>query len=965
MLAFLAVAMFSLVAAATGINSLAQVGRSLDQITERRVPEALAWQNLSRDIEKVVRAAPALLAADIEEERQVVSADVFAQMENLSALLEEAQRYSDLDDEPYLLDGAIDVGSAGERAAQLVERINDNFVSLDQFVADRIELLARKAKVESRLVRGNSNAQRTLSPTARILGSQLADWKNGTASQPDTQLTPDQSELARSIILSWPEQQAGVLFDAFNRQIFLISEASTIEQVELLTFPLGRISKELETLISDMRDRTRRRLEKQLEVMVSLTQGPEGLPEIRKAELNAIAKAEELLGLNARLSSFLTNRAATLVSAANQRIETANLEALETRTLNRNILFGVVLLSIVSSLLIVWLYVSRSLTARLSALSNSMLAIADGDLHRPLPPISGNDEITRMAEALVGFRDTAVEVEESNLREVATARQRLVDAIESINEGFAFYDADDRLVLSNQRYKDLLYDQADVDLTPGTTFEAIVRNAAMTGLIEEARDDINGWIEKRLERHRNPGQPLLQKRAGNRWIMVSERTVAGGGTVALYTDLTTIKEYERELEVSQQRFRELFENAPVALFEEDWSGIEREIQRLQNEGFEDLEQYFQEHPDFVDGFANLVVWKDFNPAAVILYGAKDIESLRAHLSETQDDYSWGVYADVALAFSRGETKVSREVTEYTVDGDEITIIFTCQLGENSRDWSSITTTSQDITKLKQREDQLSHANQQIMSSVHYASRIQEAMLPSRKALSAILPDHFLIWEPRDIVGGDFFWCHDTPHGSYIIVGDCTGHGVPGAFMTLIACGLIDRHLRTNEQISPSALLSAMHADLQLLLGQNEENTGTDDGLEAGVCFIDASNQRMTYAGSRFNLFAMVDEDVVEIKGDKIGLGYNRYSADSVFGETEVSLAPGHRYILATDGLFDQIGGPKRRGFGKTRLNEFIKAHRATKVTEQGDALRAAFSAYQGDEYRRDDLTVLGFEISSR
>lgn len=260
-------------------------------------------------------------------------------------------------------------------------------------------------------------------------------------------------------------------------------------------------------------------------------------------------------------------------------------------------------------------------------------------------------------------------------------------------------------------------------------------------------------MQRRLERHRNPGQPLLQKRAGNRWIMVSERTVAGGGTVALYTDLTTIKEYERELEISQQRFRELFENAPVALFEEDWSGIEREILRLKSEGVDDLEGYFKEHPEFIDGFADLVVWKDFNPAAVLLYGATDVAALHAHLSETEGAYEWDVYAEATLAFARGETTVSREVTEYTVDGAEITIIFTCQLSENSTDWSSITTTSQDITELKRREDQLSHANQQIMSSVHYASRIQEAMLPSRKALSDVLPEHFLIWEPRDIVGG--------------------------------------------------------------------------------------------------------------------------------------------------------------------------------------------------------------------
>lgn len=804
LLAFLAVAMFSVLAAATGIYSITQVGKSFDQITERRVPEALAWQELSRSIERVVRGAPALLAVDNETDRKIVSDEVFSQMETLKILLADARQYGELDDEPYLLDGAINTSVAADRAVELVERIDDNFLSINQFVVDRLQLIQSKKKVQTRLARGNANAQRTLLPSSRVLGSQLSEWRNDASENADTDLTPEQQELARSIIAFYPEQQAAVLFDAFNRQIFLISEASTIEQVELLSFPLERIHTDILQLLPDIRTRVRGRLEKQLDVLLRLTQGPEGLPEIRKAELMAITQAEELLGLNTRLSTFLTNRSATLVDAANQRISVANLEAVGTRLQNRNILIAVVLLSIVSSLLIVWLYVSRNLTARLSALSNSMLAIADGNLKTPLPPVMGHDEITLMAEALVGFRDTAVEVEESNLREIATARQRLVDAIESINEGFAFYDADDRLVLSNQRYKDLLYDGIDVDLTPGLTFETILRNAVKTGMIEEARLDPEEWLERRLERHREPGQPLLQQRKDNRWVMVSERKVAGGGSVAIYSDLT---------------------------------------------------------------------------------------------------------------------------------------------------------------ELKQREDQLSHANTQILSSVHYASRIQEAMLPSRKALSNMLPDHFLIWEPRDIVGGDFFWCHETDHGAYVIVGDCTGHGVPGAFMTLIACGLIDRHLRTNDEMLPGALLSALHADLQQLLGQNEDNTETDDGLEAGVCFIDKANQRMTFAGSRFSLFISNSTGIDEVKGDKAGIGYNRYSHDTQFTNIDVKLEPACRYILATDGLFDQIGGAKRRGFGKVRLRDFIAASGTTRTAEQGDRLREAFAAFQGDEYRRDDLTVLGFEIS--
>jgi class 3 adenylate cyclase len=157
-----------------------------------------------------------------------------------------------------------------------------------------------------------------------------------------------------------------------------------------------------------------------------------------------------------------------------------------------------------------------------------------------------------MVEALAVFRDTALEVEENNLREVAQTRQRLIDAIESISEGFAFYDADDRLQLCNTRYTELLYGGDDVDLEPGTPFEAIVRQAVERGLITEAGDDPERYIQRRLAQHRDPDLPTLQRRKDGRWVLISERRVGGGGTVAVYSDITTLKHRELELEEANQ-----------------------------------------------------------------------------------------------------------------------------------------------------------------------------------------------------------------------------------------------------------------------------------------------------------------------------------------------------------------------------------------------------------------------------
>jgi adenylate cyclase len=245
-----------------------------------------------------------------------------------------------------------------------------------------------------------------------------------------------------------------------------------------------------------------------------------------------------------------------LVNSAKTDIEKANLQAAAIQVLNRNILIGIAALSLVSSFLIVWLYVGRNLIARLTALSESMLAIAGGNLRAPLPKPGSSDEIGRMAESLVVFRDTAIEVEENNLRDIETARRRLIDAIENSSEGFAFYDPDDRLVLCNTRYRELLYPNKDIDLEPGTAFETIIRGAAENGHIVEAKGRIDEWVADRLAFHHNPGEPRIQQRGGGQWILITERKTGDGGTVAIYSDITDLKHREEELTTKSNALEE-------------------------------------------------------------------------------------------------------------------------------------------------------------------------------------------------------------------------------------------------------------------------------------------------------------------------------------------------------------------------------------------------------------------------
>ena len=240
---------------------------------------------------------------------------------------------------------------------------------------------------------------------------------------------------------------------------------------------------------------------------------------------------------------------------------------------NRPLIAGVVFgaFAVLSLLAFAWLYIDRNIVARLTALSNSMLAIADGNLRAPLPSTPGSDEIDDMGRALTVFRDTAVEVEETNLREIRQARQRLTDAIESISEGFCLYDAEDRLVVWNNTYLNLLYPGAERTVEPGLSFETVIRSAAARGLIQDAEGRIDEWVAGRLAAHRNPSGSIVQRRGDGRWIRISERKTQDDGVVSVYTDISELMERESELAEKSGALEATLENMGqgVSMFDAD------------------------------------------------------------------------------------------------------------------------------------------------------------------------------------------------------------------------------------------------------------------------------------------------------------------------------------------------------------------------------------------------------------
>ncbi len=284
-----------------------------------------------------------------------------------------------------------------------------------------------------------------------------------------------------------------------------------------------------------------------LDRLIAFGVGDDGIFSIREQELSQIATADNLLQAARSLSIRLGDQVTALVAAAQRESDQAAREASQAISDGELVLLMITSVSVVGAMLIVLFYVAPRVVKPLEDITTAMTELAAGDTSVNIPARERRDEIGRMAQALGVFRDTAIEVQKSNLREIRETRRRLTDAIETISEGFSLYDNEDCLVICNSMYRTLLYPDIGDEITPGMTFESIVRRAADQGYIEDAKGRVEEWLEQRLARHRDPGGSHVQQWADGRWIMVSERKTEDGGTVAVYSDITELKQREKEL----------------------------------------------------------------------------------------------------------------------------------------------------------------------------------------------------------------------------------------------------------------------------------------------------------------------------------------------------------------------------------------------------------------------------------
>ena len=298
-------------------------------------------------------------------------------------------------------------------------------------------------------------------------------------------------------------------------------------------------------------------VQKAASAFINLGSGDDGIFALRHAELQQIAAAQSALAGSRALAVQLGSEAALLVAATQAATNASASRSAQAIKSGGFFMIIITVASILGAAIVMLYYVVPRVIRPLERITRAMTDLAAGDTSVDIPGRDRSDELGRMAQALGVFRDTAIEVQKSNLKEIHETRRRLSEAIESISEAFSLYDNEDRLAACNGKYRTLIFPGVDEDSLIGATFETLIRRAADRGDIVDAQGRIEEWVKDRLARHRNPSAAFLQRRGAGRWVIVSERKTDDGGTVAVYSDVTELKQREEELSAKTKALEQL------------------------------------------------------------------------------------------------------------------------------------------------------------------------------------------------------------------------------------------------------------------------------------------------------------------------------------------------------------------------------------------------------------------------
>lgn len=262
--------------------------------------------------------------------------------------------------------------------------------------------------------------------------------------------------------------------------------------------------------------------------------------------------------------------------------------------------------------------------------------------------------------------------------------------------------------------------------------------------------------------------------------------------------------------------------------------------------------------------------------------------------------------------------------------------------------------------------ELNEKNDDLLSSIHYARLIQEAILPSEERFRSVLPESFVFHRPRDIVSGDFYWLQEYDDKILVAAVDCTGHGVPGAFMSIIGNNALNAAVREEGLTTPSLILDSLNRGVSSTLrsqaSATDDTMGIKDGMDIALVSIDYKNKKVEYAGAYNPLYVIRDEQLIETKGDKFPIGLPLGDELRLFTNHTFDLQEGEQVYIFSDGYPDQFGGPQGKKFKYDNFRSLLFKIHQLSPRKQLKMIQQGFEDWKGDLPQLDDVLLIGFRL---
>lgn len=351
-------------------------------------------------------------------------------------------------------------------------------------------------------------------------------------------------------------------------------------------------------------------------------------------------------------------------------------------------------------------------------------------------------------------------------------------------------------------------------------------------------------------------------------------------------------------------------------------------------GTELLEKVLPEFPDVI---------------RMILTGFADIEAIVKAVNKC------GIYRYITKPWDKGEMKltIDKALETYDLKNDKIKLI---------KELENMNSTLEE--KVEDRTKELEEANKRLMDSIEYAMTIQNAMLLSPDTVKDSFKDFFLLFKPKDIVSGDFYWLaeieNEEQNLTFMACVDCTGHGVAGALMSMIGESLLNQIVYEHGIYDTDEIMNNLNIGVQEILNQNDNNN--HHGMDASILVLDKDTNTVHFSGAKQNLVYNNNGKLEVIKGDRLSIGgftdlergYKKHKLELTDSES--------MYYMFSDGYQDQFGGPDNKKIGVARLIDTIDKNKSKTMSKQKEAIEKVFTDWKGEEEQTDDVMVMGIKL---